>query len=120
MMKKKPQKVFLDANLVIQAGKPPGGLLIKRVRDLVDAHIISVLTTDLTITEVAKKHAENDYEVIKEIGRPHFRKTVSAVIGSTLPDITKADLRARLRRSTTNLRMRCLKRSKPPCSRSMT
>lgn len=96
MMKKKPQKVFLDANLVIQTGKPPGGPLIERVRDLVEAGIISVLTTDLTITEIAKKHADNDYQVIKEVGRPHFRKTVEAIVGSTLPDISKADLRAKI------------------------
>ena len=28
------RKIFLDANVVIRAGKPPGGPLIKRVADL--------------------------------------------------------------------------------------
>lgn len=40
-------KVLLDANVVIAAGKPPGGLELARVIDLVDADLITVLTTDL-------------------------------------------------------------------------
>jgi hypothetical protein len=55
-MKKNPIKVFFDANVVIQAGKPPGGPLFQRIVDLVDAGFIDVLTTDLTKTEVVKKH----------------------------------------------------------------
>lgn len=85
--------VFIDANLIIQGGKPPGGPLIARVMDLAKADLIQVLTTDLSIDEVAKKHAENDYEVIREIGRPHFRKLVEEVVGVKLPAKTKAELR---------------------------
>lgn len=59
----KPAKVFLDANVVIRAGKPPGGPLIARVIDLVRAGFITILTTDLTKTEVAKRHAGNDNKV---------------------------------------------------------
>jgi len=86
-------KVFLDANVVIQAGKPPGGPIMNRVADLVNAGIIRILTTDLTVTEVAKKHTENDYEIIKEVGRAHFRKVVKEHIGSILPDLSKAKLK---------------------------
>lgn len=93
---KKVPKIFLDANVVIQAGKPPGGPVLVRVRDLVEAELITVLTTDLTCTEVAKKHAENDYEVIKEVGRPHFRKIVEEVLGAKLGNTTKAELKAKL------------------------
>lgn len=94
--KKATPKVFLDANIVIAAGKPPGGPILARVADLVEADLITVLTTDLTTTEVAKKHAENDYEVIKEAGRLHFRKIVEEVVGTKLPEITKAQMRAKL------------------------
>lgn len=89
-------KVFLDANIVISAGKPPGDPILERVGDLVRAELITVLTTDLTITEVSKKHAENDYEVIKDIGRQHFRKIVKQVVGANIPEITKAQMKARL------------------------
>ena len=65
-------KVFLDANVVIHAGKPPGGLILSRLKELINAGFITVLTTDLTCQEVAKKHTENDYNVIKEVGRPSF------------------------------------------------
>lgn len=96
MPPKKVPKVFLDANVVIQAGKPPGGPILARVKDLVEADFITVLTTDLTRTEVAKKHTENDYKVIKEVGRPHFRKIVEEVLGTKLADTTKAELKAKL------------------------
>ncbi len=89
-------KVFLDANIVIAAGKPPGGPALARVADLVKADLITTLTTDLTATEVAKKHAANDYDVIKEVGRAHFRKIVEQVVGVALPDISKAQMKTQL------------------------
>lgn len=63
---------------------------------MVQADLITVLTTDLTITEVAKRHAENDYEVVKDITQPHFRKVVEEVTGTKLPDVGSAELRAGL------------------------
>jgi len=94
--KKPPQKVFLDANVVISAGKPPGGPIISRVEDLVDAGLVEILTTDLTIAEVAKKHAENDYDVIKDAARPHFRDIVQEHLGAKLPKITKAEMKQQI------------------------
>lgn len=98
MAKKKAKnpKVFLDANVVISTGKPPGGPIFERIGDLVEADLITVLTTDLTVTEVAKKHAENDYKVIAEVGRPHFRRMVEEVLGTKLPKTTKAEIKAKL------------------------
>jgi hypothetical protein len=90
-------KVFLDANIVISAGKPPGGPEIERVVDLVEAGLVTVLTTDLTMTEVAKKHAQNDFDAIKEITQPHFRKIVEAATGIALPAVTKPQLRKQLK-----------------------
>lgn len=96
MPKDETRKVFLDANVIIAAGKPPGGPVLARVRDLVEAGLIAVLTTDLTVTEVAKKHAENDFKVIAEVGRLHFRKLVEDVLGTKLPTTTKAEIKAKL------------------------
>lgn len=112
-MLEKHIKVFLDANIIIRAGKPPGGPLLVRLMDLVDADFISVFTTDITLHEVANKHAENDYRFIKEVGRPHFRKLVKNHLGTELPNITKNDLKQRLvdkyRRSTEEMfeNLRC-------------
>jgi hypothetical protein len=88
-------KVFLDANVVIAAGKPPGGPELARVIDLVDADLITVLTTDLTVTEVAKKHAQNDYDLIKDIAQPHFRNVVKDATGVALVPIKRPELRKR-------------------------
>ena len=90
-MSKSPQKVFLDANVLIQEGKE-GSPIIERLVDLVDAGLASILTTDLTMTEVAKKQAENDLNVVKDFARPHFRAILKDVLGKTLPAINKATL----------------------------
>src|ERR1700741_475017 len=90
---KAPKKIFLDANVVIGMGKPPGGPLMTRLVELVKARFIEIITTDLSITEVAKKHAENDYEVVKEIGRPHFRNIVSNIFHVELPNKSKPEIR---------------------------
>ena len=84
-------KIFVDANVVIQAGKPQGGPILPRVKDSVDAGFISVLTTDLSCKEVAKRHAENDYKVIKNVGPSHFRQIVEELIGTELPEVFKGN-----------------------------
>ncbi len=96
-MSPKVKSVFLDANIVIKAGKPPGGLEIDRIGDLVDAGLVKILTTDLTVTEVAKKHADNDYNVVKEIARPHFRRIVEDVVGTKIDEISKTKIKEVLR-----------------------
>jgi hypothetical protein len=95
MPKSKP-KIFLDANIVISAGKPPGGPELARVVDLVEAGLVTVVTTDLTIGEVAKKHTLNDFELIREIGQPHFRRVVETATGVRLPEIKRAELKQKL------------------------
>ena len=92
-------KVFLDANIVIGAGKPPGGPLLVRLKYLVNAGLVTVVATDLTFQEVAKKHAEDDYKVIKEVGRAHFRNIVKRVLGTKLPEIKKTELKAKITES---------------------
>ena len=95
MTKNKP-RIFLDANVMIRCGKPPGGPEFSRVVDLVEAGEVAAVTTELTISEIAKKHAENDFATVKEIGRPHFRKVVEEALGIKFPEITKAELREKL------------------------
>ena len=92
----KHTKVFLDANIMIKAGKPPGGPTLIRLKDLINAGFITMLTTDLTCQEVAKKHAENDYNVINGVGELHFRKIVKEVLGTELPETTKTELKSKL------------------------
>jgi hypothetical protein len=86
-------KVFFDANVLIQAGAPPGGPIVSRIRDLVRADLIEVITTDVTIAEIAKKHTDNEYEVIKDLGRPYFRRLVAEHLGVEIPEVSKAELK---------------------------
>lgn len=97
-MKQDPIKVFLDANVIIGAGKPPGSPLFERVVDLVSAGFIDVVTTDLTKSEVARRHIENDYDVIKDVGKAHFRNIAKAALGITLPEVERADIKEVLRK----------------------
>jgi len=89
-------QVFLDANIVIAAGKPPGGPEIVRVADLVEAGMIRVLTTDLTVTEIAKKHAENDFQLVKDFARPHVRRALESALKIDMPEINRDEMRDRL------------------------
>jgi hypothetical protein len=86
-------KIFLDANIVIGAGKPPGGPELARAVDLVEAGLVTVLTTDLTMAEVAKKHAQNDFDVLKEICQPHFRNILKAATDVALPALKRSALK---------------------------
>lgn len=95
-MPKNGVKIFLDANIVIGAGRPPGGPEMARVIDLVEAGFVGVLTTDLTITEVAKKHAQNDFDLAKGICLPHVRAVVAAATGVALPEMKKGQLKEHL------------------------
>lgn len=67
-----------------------------RVTDLVNAGLVKVVTTDLTKAEVAKKHANNDFEIIGGITRKRFRALVEEVIGFNLPTISSEELQSRL------------------------
>gem|GEM_PF-625427 len=88
-----PKNVFFDANILIGVGKADAPIF-RRVIDLVDGDLINVITTDLTILEVTKKHINEDYDAVKELGRPHFRKLAGEVLGTSLPSVTKNDIRA--------------------------
>jgi hypothetical protein len=96
MVTMRPRKIFLDANVVIRAGKPPGGPLIPRMADLVGAGYIKVVTTDLTKMEIAKKHAGNDLEVLINLTRRRVRDLAAEILGVRLPAISPADLHRKL------------------------
>ena len=90
------RKIFLDANVVIRAGKPPGGPLITRLADLVDAGYVNVVTTDLTKMEIAKKHASNDFEVMGGLTKRRVRDLADEILEIKIPEISLAQLHRRL------------------------
>ena len=60
---------------------------MQRIGDLVDGGFIELITTDLTIAEVVRKHAENEFKHLSEITRPHFRTLVNEYFKIELPAI---------------------------------
>jgi hypothetical protein len=94
--RRKAQKVFLDANVVIRAGKPPGKPVMDSIGDLVTSGFITVFTTDLTKIEVAKHHTNRDLDEIAGLGRTRFRKLTKQAIGVELPEISAEDLRKKV------------------------
>lgn len=90
------KKVYIDSNVMIRRGKPPCDALFGRVRDLYHAEKISLITTDLTIREIAKHHAKNDYEKIKDIAKPKTRSIYEGVTGAKLPNIDEKEIFRRL------------------------
>src|SRR4249920_2483529 len=92
----RPRKIFLDANVVIRAGKPPRGPLIPRVADLVGAGYVKVVTTDLTKMEIAKKHADNDFKEMGGLTKRRVRDLADEILGVKLPEISSAELHRKL------------------------
>jgi PIN domain len=58
----------------------------------VEAGYVRVVTTDLTKTEIAKKHAGNDFEVIGDLTKRRVRDLVSDTFGVKLPAMSPAEL----------------------------
>ena len=97
------KKVYLDANTVIASGKPPGSPELKRFTDLVKAGWVEVLTTDLTLVEIFMFHAKRDFEEIRKICNPKFRRIVDEATGVQIPDIDEKKLRSELNKKHKSL-----------------
>ena len=84
-------RVFLDANVVIRAGKPPGGPLIQKLRELAEAGLIQVVSTDHTLLEVARQQVRNDYGELRVLGHKKLATKAKESLGievATVPDAT--------------------------------
>lgn len=91
-------KIFMDADVAIEMGKPPGNWIFQRLVDLVNLRLVSIVTTDVTMGQVTKHHVKDAYETLAPLRQPHFRNLVSDVIGIELPHKRNADWRIALRR----------------------
>ena len=57
-----------------------------------NAGYAKMVTTDLTKTEIAKKHAGNDFEVIGELTKRRVRDLAIEILGVKLPEVSPAEL----------------------------
>ena len=84
------QRVFIDANVYISDGKPPGGDIIRAVRNLVNAGKVEVITTDITINEITKHFTNHDIKNLGGAFRPHVRKLIETISGVAVPEYDPA------------------------------
>ena len=89
-------KIYVDSNLAIQLGKPPGGAVATRLIDMVAAGFVQVVTTDHSILEVAKVHANNDWKAIGHVASPHARELIQEHLGVEITPDQVVDLLPRL------------------------
>ncbi len=92
-MRDNPKQVFIDSNIIIQQKRGQKELVFNRIIELVKNDFITILTTDLTKTEVVKRYTENDYQAIKEIRSPHFREIVEKATNVKLPERNETEIR---------------------------
>lgn len=98
------KKVFLDANVVIENfGKSPYGSEFARVIDLIESEQIRILTTDLTVAEVIRRHVNRDFGEMKCICNPKLHNMVEETIDTEFPAITEKQLQNALRKKYRNL-----------------
>ena len=86
-------QVFLDANVFIQKGRQfASDPLLVRLKALVSAKVISVVTTNLTLSEIAKHHCETDLAAMRPVTRKHVRRLIQEHMQTTVPEISADDL----------------------------
>ncbi|WP_192255019.1 PIN domain-containing protein [Mesorhizobium silamurunense] len=91
-----PTKVFIDANIYIADGRPPGKDVIRAIKNLVNSGKIEVVSTDITINEVTRHFTAHDLKSIGNSLKPHVRALVQAVTGVELPDISSEETESRV------------------------
>lgn len=84
--------VYLDSNIIIKLGVPPQSPSLDRIFELQKKGVINVVTTTLTIDEIAKKHTSNDAKLIDDIARPGFKKAFGKISDLKLPFETKQEV----------------------------
>ena len=84
--------IYLDSNIIIKLGVPPQSPSLDRINDLQRKGVINVVTTSLTIDEIAKKYTSNDFKLISGIARSGFKKAFSKISDLELPFDNKQDL----------------------------
>ncbi|WP_147300589.1 PIN domain-containing protein [Lysobacter silvisoli] len=90
------QNVFIDANKIIQFGHAFDSAEASTLRDLIEVDILRVVTTDLTISEVAKRFAKVEMDKLQDICRPDLRVRAKRYLDLDIPEIDRDELRGRI------------------------
>lgn len=89
-----PHRVFVDANIWISWGPRFKRAEASTLEELVEHGIVKVVSTDLTITEVAKRFGNSDVERLEPLSKPDLSQAAKQLLGLELPVMDKDEMRA--------------------------
>ena len=75
----------------------PGNETFRRLVDLVRYGFITVFTTDLTMSEVARHHSGVAYDTLRPLSNARFRRAASQYFKIEIPDVSDEDVGNRLK-----------------------
>ena len=96
-MSKQPINVFFDASSLIKVGAPPGNETFQRLVDLVRYGFITVVTTELTVAEIARHHIDVALERLRPLMDSRFRHLAAKHFHIELPSMSDAEVRIQVR-----------------------
>lgn len=89
-----PHRVFVDANIWISWGPLFKRAEASTLEELVEHGIVKVVSTDLTITEVAKRFGNSDVERLEPLTKPDLSQAAKQLLNMDLPVMDRDDMRA--------------------------
>lgn len=89
-------KVYIDADIMIDMGKPPGDWVFRRLVDLVNVGVISIVSPDLTMGQVVRHHVRDAYKTLDPLRQTQFRNVYSSLFNVNLSQMSNASLRSKL------------------------
>ena len=95
-------QVFFDATALVKVGAPPGNEMFRRLVDLVGYGFITVFTTDLTMSEVARHHSGVAYKTLRPLSDARFLRAASRYFKIEIPDMSEEDVENRLKAEISN------------------
>ncbi|MEG3190797.1 PIN domain-containing protein [Lysobacter sp. D1-1-M9] len=91
-----PRKVFIDASKIIQFGHSLDNAEARTIVELCELGLVRLVTTDLTVAEVAKRFAKVEFEKVQDICRPDFRDRAQRYLDIELPSVERDALRKKI------------------------
>ncbi len=89
-----PRRVFVDANIWITWGPGFKKAEAATLEDLVQHGIVKLISTDLTITEIAKRFRNSDIDRLDPLTKSELQQAAKQLLNVDLPQIDKEAIRS--------------------------
>ncbi|WP_295941471.1 PIN domain-containing protein [uncultured Xanthomonas sp.] len=89
-----PQRVFVDANVWISWGPGFKKAEAATLEQLVEDGLVKIISTDLTIMEIAKRFRNSDVERLEALTKSDLRQAAQQLLNVELPQIDKEEIRS--------------------------